>query len=634
MRSDDGELVVRARAGDRGAFEALVEQYRDAVSGVCYSYLGNFDDVQDAAQEAFVQAYLHLDDLKDAAKFGPWLRMIASNVSKALLRRRKPDLALDDVAEPASSAMDAQRSAVRMVVRDALARLSEKTRLTVTLSYINGYSHDEVANLLEVPVNTVRSRLRIAKTRLREEMIAMVSDVLHEDKPDPELTKRVMEAIARLPEVRRRGPIPALARAYDESMRILRALESGAAPEQVKFALVATMARTGVNPDETKLVLDMLSTLAPDDVLPAMQARLLVDRARLPFVKTDEMRALVEEAERLAGRVREGSALALLELSLASGYDTLGQREAVWHRYERALVLARRFGNRRAEGMSLQLMAIEHLRRNETPLMAELLRQSLPVLDDIGVRDWAAVSRSLLMMYEDVGKERFESLLFRAANCDRLVSEEGMVYQDPGTFGWQPGFGWTHWDEIHAGRFFWAGASIGGPGRFPYAMAPVGTTWTEETFSYTERPRTAAVTVISRDESVTTPAGAFDRCLLLEQASFAEEEPDDAPERERWLNQVTTPTTLRWYAPRVGLVQLRARSSDGMESLTQLTDYTLTQPSNDIIPLAIGNSWTYDWTGTPEDCSGKEFHRIAASEGSVWYLEHYAYVYRKGQSAR
>lgn len=631
MRIDDRELVTRARAGDQSAFEALVEEYRDAVSGVCYSYLGNFDDVQDAAQEAFVQAYLHLDGLRDAMKFGPWLRMIASNVSKGMLRRRKPDLALEDVLEPESPREDTRHCATRIIVRDALAKLSEKNRLTVTLSCINGYSYDEVATFLEVPINTVRSRLRIAKAKLREEMITMVSDVLHKDKPDPELTKRVMDAITKLMNVRRHGSIPGLIRTYDEIMRVLDTLKSGATPEQAKSALMETINNASINSDEKALVLEMIATLQPEDVIPAVKARFLVDKARLPLDGKEEAHTLVKEAEALVGRVHQGPALAMLELSLASGYDVLGQREAVWLHYERSLDLARRFGNRRAEGMCLQLMAVEHFYRNETSQMVDLLKQSSAIFEKIGLHVWAAANQSLLMMYEDAGEERFRNTIFRMANCYSLKSENGIAFQDVDTIGWQPGFDWAHYDEVQACPFFWVSADLGGLGKFPYTTAPSGTSWSDEFLSYTEKPRVMTVTVISRDESVTTPAGTFNHCLLVEQAAAPVTEPDDAPDRGRKLNQLTAPTTLRWYAPGVGLVQLLSRS-DEMESIAQLKDYTLTQPSEDYIPLAIGNTWTYVWTGTPEDCVGKEFYHVAAKEGNVWYLEHYAYIYREHDS--
>jgi RNA polymerase sigma-70 factor (ECF subfamily) len=177
-----------------------VNRYRDAACGVAYHYLGGFDDAQDAVQEAFVHAYLRLNQLSDPGKFAPWLRRITANACADLLRQRGDRLVSLDEEEAramSDSEQDPERLAARRVVRQALERLPEKTRLAVTLFYIDGYSQEEVAGFLEVPVNTVRSRLRRAKQQLREEMMDMVTDVLTEGKPDPQFTKQVVDEALR-----------------------------------------------------------------------------------------------------------------------------------------------------------------------------------------------------------------------------------------------------------------------------------------------------------------------------------------------------------------------------------------------------------------------------------------------------
>ena len=178
MRTGNGSdkstqaLVEDTIAGNTEAFARLVDRYRDAASAVAYSYFGGFDDVQDAVQEAFVHAYCNIRQLKDPAKFGPWLRRITANsCAMALRKRERANVSLDEVAEQASTSDDAGKIAAREIVQEALAKLSDATRLTVTLSYIDGYSHAEVAEFLEVPLTTVRSRLRHAKRKLREEML-------------------------------------------------------------------------------------------------------------------------------------------------------------------------------------------------------------------------------------------------------------------------------------------------------------------------------------------------------------------------------------------------------------------------------------------------------------------------------
>ncbi len=185
MRLDDAELVVRTLAGDWAAYSDLVGRYRDAVFGVAYHHLGDFDEAEDAAQEAFVRAYVRLKQLRDAARFAPWLHRIASNVCVDILRRRTHDVMALNAEEPeaASADRDLEQTAARVTVKQALAKLSERFRLTVTLYYINGYSHGEIASFLQVPINTVRTRLQRAKKQLRQEMLTMVDNVLKKERP-------------------------------------------------------------------------------------------------------------------------------------------------------------------------------------------------------------------------------------------------------------------------------------------------------------------------------------------------------------------------------------------------------------------------------------------------------------------
>jgi RNA polymerase sigma-70 factor (ECF subfamily) len=181
-------------AGDWTAFSELVGRYRDAACAVAYHYLGSFEEAQDAAQEAFVRAYVHLRELREPAKFGPWLRRITATVCVGLLRKqgdRPVSLETQAPRAAASPDEDLERAATRMVVREALSRLSRAARLTVTLYYINGYSHGEIAGFLDCPITTVRTRLHRAKKKLREEMMTMVSEVLHEGRPDESFTEEV-----------------------------------------------------------------------------------------------------------------------------------------------------------------------------------------------------------------------------------------------------------------------------------------------------------------------------------------------------------------------------------------------------------------------------------------------------------
>ena len=88
MPPTDAELVGKTLDGDWSAFSELVDRYRDAVCGLAYHHLRDFDRVQDAAQETFVRAWQHLAQLRQPDRFAPWLRRIAATVSIEFLRRR------------------------------------------------------------------------------------------------------------------------------------------------------------------------------------------------------------------------------------------------------------------------------------------------------------------------------------------------------------------------------------------------------------------------------------------------------------------------------------------------------------------------------------------------------------------
>jgi len=206
----DATLVQRCLAGDAEAFSMLVKKYESTVYGLCYHKAGNFADAQDLAQEAFVQAYLDLPQLRDVTKFSHWLYRIASNVCNTWLRKRGrkrqiQSVPLDDaleeygdfIDESASSPHDAvEYKELSASVAQAISALSEKNRLAVTLYYIDGLSYEEIADFLDVPQTTVKSRLNKARKQLKEEFIKMVtSDLKEHPLPDDFAKKAVQEAL-------------------------------------------------------------------------------------------------------------------------------------------------------------------------------------------------------------------------------------------------------------------------------------------------------------------------------------------------------------------------------------------------------------------------------------------------------
>jgi len=170
-------LVERSRAGDLEAFTEVVRRFQDMAHGYAYSILGDFHLAEDAAQEAFVDAYQKLHALREPAAFPGWFRRIVfKHCDRAMRKRRVPTAPLEEgmrVAEP-----NRDRSELQERVLEAVRDLPERQREATTLYYINGYSQKEISDFLEVPVTTVKKRLHDSRKRLKERMIGMVNETL------------------------------------------------------------------------------------------------------------------------------------------------------------------------------------------------------------------------------------------------------------------------------------------------------------------------------------------------------------------------------------------------------------------------------------------------------------------------
>ncbi len=168
----DAELAAVALAGDREAFGELVMRYAGSARRVARAILRDPAEADDAAQDAFLAALRQLARYDASRPFGPWLMRIVANAAADRRRRRRvraaePLSPLLRSGEP-SPTVTADRRALREALTDALARLPERQRIAVTLFDVEGYSHREIAEILDVPVGTVRSDVFHARRVLRE----------------------------------------------------------------------------------------------------------------------------------------------------------------------------------------------------------------------------------------------------------------------------------------------------------------------------------------------------------------------------------------------------------------------------------------------------------------------------------
>lgn len=177
----DKIIVERVIKGDLDAFAVLVDRYQDRIYSAVLNYVSNSEDAVDIAQEAFLKAYSNIRSFNSSSAFYTWLYRIAINTAIDFLRKRKSKFtdSLDDVKytetgfEPASK--DPSTDPVKVVfrgeqvhmLRQAIASLSEKLRSAIILHDVEGLSQDEVAEILHVPVGTVKSRVSRARIELR-----------------------------------------------------------------------------------------------------------------------------------------------------------------------------------------------------------------------------------------------------------------------------------------------------------------------------------------------------------------------------------------------------------------------------------------------------------------------------------
>ncbi|MDA8752727.1 RNA polymerase sigma factor RpoE [Halieaceae bacterium] len=180
----DKQLVARVQKGDSRAFDMLVMKYQHKIFGLISRYVKDTDEVQDVAQEAFIKAYRALPRFRGDSAFYTWLYRIAINTAKNHLvsRSRRPpgtdvDLehaeyyesggALRDIENPENALYGAE---LKAVVEAAIRELPDDLRTAVTLREFDGLSYEDIADIMDCPVGTVRSRIFRAREAIDKQV--------------------------------------------------------------------------------------------------------------------------------------------------------------------------------------------------------------------------------------------------------------------------------------------------------------------------------------------------------------------------------------------------------------------------------------------------------------------------------
>ena len=183
--NDDAPLIAATLAGDTAAFGRLVGLYQDRLYNSLLRVLGSTEDARDVVQDAFVQAFLKLDSFRGSSAFYTWLYRIAFNLAMSHARRERKTVSLDRVkAGCGNEPIDGQpmpdhdvlRTERVAMVHAALAELTVEYRQILVLREIEGCRYEEIAEILELPVGTVRSRLFRARLQLRDLLTPMMRE--------------------------------------------------------------------------------------------------------------------------------------------------------------------------------------------------------------------------------------------------------------------------------------------------------------------------------------------------------------------------------------------------------------------------------------------------------------------------
>ena len=165
-------VMDAARAGDLAAFENLMRQYERMVLVTALRLVGNIEDAKDVSQEVFLRLYRNLGKVESEANIPAWLYRVTVNACHDLGRKRKPNVAMEDVPEPVATGANPQESLTvaerQRAVQMSLRALSDKERAVIVLRDLEGLSTEQVAKALGSTEATVRSQVSKGRVKMRD----------------------------------------------------------------------------------------------------------------------------------------------------------------------------------------------------------------------------------------------------------------------------------------------------------------------------------------------------------------------------------------------------------------------------------------------------------------------------------
>ena len=178
----DEELISRFQNGDERAYVELVNRYKDRLLNFVFQFLGDIEQAEDVVQDTMLRLYEKKHYYKEIAKFSTWLYTIAKNLANTELRKRKQrkttllsQFSKDDKTYELPSndpepGQEIQTNIVNKIIRNAVDQLSEKFKIVIVLRDIQGLSYEDISEVINVPIGTVKSRINRARLQLQVEL--------------------------------------------------------------------------------------------------------------------------------------------------------------------------------------------------------------------------------------------------------------------------------------------------------------------------------------------------------------------------------------------------------------------------------------------------------------------------------
>lgn len=184
----DEELIAKFQNGDNYAFDLLVKRYKDPLFNFIYRFLGEAQEAEDIVQETFLRLFKNKHYYKEIARFSTWIYTIAGNLAKTELRKRKrrklfsinqfmsTEKDYDIPDESTNPEREADSQITDAIIQEAIDKLSPKFKQVILLRDIQGFSYEEIADIVRIPLGTVKSRVNRARLKLQEDLGHLVQN--------------------------------------------------------------------------------------------------------------------------------------------------------------------------------------------------------------------------------------------------------------------------------------------------------------------------------------------------------------------------------------------------------------------------------------------------------------------------